>query len=147
MDTFSLDFQLYRTSRALTAAMDDQLRPLHINSPQLLILLLIERHPEVTSAHLARLAAVAPQTMHRSLQTLERNQLISKQAKQGDDKSLYIALTPQGKRILRQGGQRVKKVQTVTMQGLGLEELQIMQELLRKYEQILQRMEGAKYED
>ncbi len=124
--------------------MDERLRPLNITSTQVLILIFIDRHIKITGAQLANLAAVTPQTMHRTITSLEKRDFIQRSRKAGNNKSSYISLTPLGLSTLRKAEERVKAVQDVAGDHLQPEEIQTLHDLLWKYEQAFRKNKGEK---
>jgi DNA-binding MarR family transcriptional regulator len=74
-------------------------------------LTVLERHPDLTSAHLARHSFVTGQTMADMVTTLLNRGLIERHRDPADRRRLVIALTPAGSRLLRRMRPRVAGLQ------------------------------------
>jgi DNA-binding MarR family transcriptional regulator len=144
MNPYHLSYQLHRAGHAVAHAMDEQLRSLGITSTQVLVLIFIDRYPDVTGAQLANFSAVTPQTMHRTIIALEKRGLINRSRKTGNNKSSYISITSLGAKTLGEAEKRVRVVQDVAIDQLQPEEVQTLYDLLQKYESVFRNNKGGK---
>lgn len=119
-------------------AFAEALRPLGITPSQAGVLLRIDRYPDINMAKLADVASVTPQTMHRIVVELERRDLVHRNQKAGDRKSVYLSLTPAGADVLSQGEAILKAEQEVLKQTFSARELGAFFGLLRRFETAFQ---------
>jgi DNA-binding MarR family transcriptional regulator len=89
--------------------------------------------------HLADLAAVTPQAMHRTVIELERRGLVHRKRKDDNEKTFFLSLTSKGSQFLKRAEERVKVVQDAAKDQLSQEEIETLQVLLKKYESAFQK--------
>jgi DNA-binding MarR family transcriptional regulator len=85
---------------AVRAELDDLTRPVGLTTLQYTALTVLEEHPDLTAAHLARHSFVTAQSMLDMVGILLDRGLIERHRDPGDRRRLVIALTPEGKRLL-----------------------------------------------
>ncbi|HSW91722.1 MAG TPA: MarR family transcriptional regulator [Candidatus Saccharimonadales bacterium] len=135
---YRLGYQLHRADHALAIASEKPLKPLGVTLTQVNVLLFVDRFPNATMARLARLAVITPQALHRTAIRLEQLGLIQRDRKIGDDKSFYLSLTDKGVEVLRQAEAEIKAVQNIVKAHLQPQELEMLYELLQRYEAAFQ---------
>ena len=86
---------------AVRSELDDLTRPAGLTALQYTALTVLERHPDLTSAHLARHSFVTAQSMADMVTALLDRGLIDRHRDLADRRRLVIALTPEGQRLLR----------------------------------------------
>jgi DNA-binding MarR family transcriptional regulator len=96
-----LGYAIKRAQHALRIAMDRDLRPIGLTTPQYSVLSAIAADPGASNAHLARLAFVTPQSMQEMLANLERAGLISREADPNHGRILRNELTDPGHKLLK----------------------------------------------
>ncbi len=133
--------QLHRAEHAMGTSFREALRPLGITPSQAGVLLHIERYPDVNMAGLADVASVAPQTMHRIVVGLERRDLVRRDQRAGDRKSIYLSLTPAGAELLVRAEAILKAEQDVLRQTFDAQELAALFAFLQRFEAAFQRPE------
>jgi DNA-binding MarR family transcriptional regulator len=131
---YHLAYQLKRAEHTLALALEKAVSPLGITLAQANVLLFIDRFPGATLTQLARVAAVATPTMHRTIVTLQKKQLLRRTSKPGDDKSQLVTLTPEGKSLLEKAQLELMQTQERAKLFLAEDELDELQRLLRLYE-------------
>src|SRR4051812_37090449 len=85
---------------AVRAGLDDLTRPFDLTALQYTALTVLERHSDLTAAHLARHSFVTAQTMADMVTSLLDRELIERHRDPADRRRLVIALTPEGQRLL-----------------------------------------------
>jgi DNA-binding MarR family transcriptional regulator len=85
---------------AVRARLDEILRPAGISALQYTALTVLERHPDLSSAQLARNSFVTAQSMADMVVTLQGCGLIDRHRDADDRRRLVLALTPQGQKLL-----------------------------------------------
>ncbi|MFL6111950.1 MAG: MarR family winged helix-turn-helix transcriptional regulator [Catenulispora sp.] len=103
---------------AIRAHLDDILRPEGMTALQYTALTVLERHPDLTSAQLARNSFVTNQSMADMVTVLEARGLIERHRDPADRRRLVIALTAAGRRLLRKYRDKVAAIETLMLSGL-----------------------------
>ena len=86
---------------AVRARLDEILRPAGLTALQYTALTVLERHPDLTSAQLARNSFVTAQTMADMVVILCERGLIDRHRDRTDRRRLVLALTTQGRKLLK----------------------------------------------
>jgi DNA-binding MarR family transcriptional regulator len=110
LDRYFVGLALKRAQHELRLAINAELTALDTNISQLNVLFFIRRNPGVSSADLARLAFLTPQTLGQQVIHLERRGLVKR--KPGDGRKIRHSLTKAGDRLLDAGMARVREVDT-----------------------------------
>ena len=82
--------------------LESVLGPLGVTSVQFRILTTLSTRPSLSSAELARLYDVKPQTMIKQIALLEAKELIARRTSDANKRLLEVSLTPSGERVLAQ---------------------------------------------
>jgi DNA-binding MarR family transcriptional regulator len=85
---------------AVRARLDEILRPAGISVLQYTALTVLERHPDLSSAQLARNSFVTAQSMADMVVALQERGLIERHRDPQDRRRLVLALTPEGRKLL-----------------------------------------------
>lgn len=107
----TLLYLLKQVELAVRAELDDLARPEGLTAPQYTALTVLEMHPDLTAAHLARRSFVTGQSMADMVTALLNRGLIERHRDPADRRRLVIALTPAGHRLLRHMRPHVAVVQ------------------------------------
>ncbi len=134
---YHIALQLNATNNAFGAAIDSKLRPLEINSAQMHVLLILHRYPETTVARLSRLLDVTPQTVHRTITSLERRELVIRGNKPGNKKDLPVTLTNYGVDVLARGELIIKEIMDRAQRNFSPAEMEQLNALLERCRQAL----------
>jgi len=86
---------------ASRAHLDDIFRPIGMTALQYTALTVLERHPDLSSAQLARNSFVTAQTMADMVRALEDRGLVERHRDPADRRRLVLALTADGRTLLR----------------------------------------------
>jgi len=133
--------QLHRAEHAMGMAFTEALRPLGITPSQAGVLLHIDRYPDMNMAKLADVASVTPQTMHRLVVGLERRELVQRNQRVGDRKSIYLSLTSAGADVLSRAEAILKAEQEVLRRTFNVQESDALFGFLQRFEAAFQRPE------
>jgi DNA-binding MarR family transcriptional regulator len=96
----TLLYLMKQVELAVRAELDDLARPVGLTALQYTALTVLERHPDLTAAHLARHSFVTAQSMADMVTALLDRGLIERHRDAVDRRRLVIALTPAGQRLL-----------------------------------------------
>jgi DNA-binding MarR family transcriptional regulator len=96
----TLLYLMKQVELSVRAELDALVRPADITTLQYTALTVLERHPDLTAARLARHSFVTDQSMADMVTTLLNLGLIERHRDPADRRRLVIALTPAGDRLL-----------------------------------------------
>ena len=103
---------------AVRSHLDDLLKPAEITALQYTALTVLERHPGLTSAQLARNSFVTTQSMADMVTTLEARGLIERRRDPADRRRLVTGLTTDGSALIRRYRGKVKDLERRMLSGL-----------------------------
>jgi DNA-binding MarR family transcriptional regulator len=107
---------------AVRARLDELVRPAGLTALQYTALTVLERHPDLTSAHLARSSFVTAQSMADMVTTLRGRGLIDRHQDPVDRRRLVLSLTEAGETLLDGYRQAVADLETEMLSGLSAQE-------------------------
>lgn len=96
----TLLYLMKQVELAVRTELDELARPVGLTALQYTALTVLERHPGLTSAHLARHSFVTAQSMADMVTALLDRGLIERHRDPADRRRLVIALTSEGQRLL-----------------------------------------------
>ncbi len=96
----TLLYLMKQVELAVRARLDELVRPAGLTALQYTALTVLERHPDLTSAHLARNSFVTAQSMADMIATLRSRGLIDRHQDPADRRRLVLALTDEGRALL-----------------------------------------------
>jgi DNA-binding MarR family transcriptional regulator len=96
----TLLYLMKQVELAVRAELEALARPEGLTALQYTALTVLERHPDLTSAHLARLSFVTAQSTADMVTALLDRGLIERHRDPVDRRRLVMALTPDGSRLL-----------------------------------------------
>ena len=114
---------------AVRSHLDDLLKPADITALQYTALTVLERHPDLTSAQLARNSFVTTQSMADMVTALETRGLIERRRDPADRRRLVIGLTADGRALIRRYRGKVMDLERRMLSGLTGQQV----EELRRY--------------
>ncbi len=103
--------------------LDSLLRPAGMTALQYTALTVLERHPDLSAAQLARNSFVTNQSMADMITALEGRGLIERHRDQADRRRLVVALTVAGRDLLDRYRDRVAALEAEMVTGLSAEEI------------------------
>jgi DNA-binding MarR family transcriptional regulator len=130
----TLLYLMKQVELAVRAELDELTRPVGLTALQYTALTVLERHPDLTAAHLARHSFVRGQSMADMVTALLDRDLIERRRDPADRRRLVIALTPAGRSLLDRLRPQVAALQSRMLSPLSDEqaaELRHMLELCR----------------
>ncbi|KQV07245.1 MarR family winged helix-turn-helix transcriptional regulator [Leifsonia sp. Root112D2] len=125
---------LYLTKQlelAMRYQLDDVADAEKLTSLQYTALTVLERHPGLTSAELARNSFVRAQTMAQMVNTLEGRGLIERKRDPASRRQYLLALTDEGARVLDRLREPVADIEKRMVAGLGDAEVAAFRRALR----------------
>ena len=103
---------------ASRAHLDDIFRPVGMTALQYTALTVLERHPDLSSAQLARNSFVTAQSMADMVRALEDRGLVERHRDPADRRRLVLALTADGRALLRRYRGAVAELEKRMLAGL-----------------------------
>jgi DNA-binding MarR family transcriptional regulator len=103
---------------AVRSRLDEIVRPLGLTALQYTALTVLERHPDLSTAQLARNSFVTSQSMADMVSVLEERGLIERHRDRGDRRRLVVALTPDGQELLDRCRDDVSALEQQMQNGL-----------------------------
>jgi DNA-binding MarR family transcriptional regulator len=103
---------------AVRAHLDELLRPDGLTALQYTALTVLERHPDMSVAQLARRSFVTDQSMADMITTLHSRGLIERHRDQADRRRLAIALSPVGQDLLNRYRIAVAALESRMLRGI-----------------------------
>lgn len=107
---------------AVRARLDELMRPSGLTALQYTALTVLERHPDLTSARLARHSFVTAQTMSDMVTALTDRGLIERHRDLADRRRLVLALTARGHELLDEYRPAVAGLEAEMLSGLTAKE-------------------------
>ena len=126
----NLGYLLKRAQLAFRARMDEALKPLGITAPQYAVLSSLFIEPGISSAALARVAFVTPQSMQGIVANLEKLNLIRRAADPAHGRILQSHLTERGKAVLAKAHKSANAVEETTTRAIAARERELFKRLL-----------------
>jgi DNA-binding MarR family transcriptional regulator len=108
---------------AVRSHLDDLFRPVGLTALQYTALTVLERHPDLSSAQLARNSFVTAQSMADMITTLEGRGLIERHRDRADRRRLVVALTAVGRELLDRYRDQVSMLEARMLAGLTKAEI------------------------
>jgi DNA-binding MarR family transcriptional regulator len=103
---------------AVRSHLDDLLRPDALTALQYTALTVLEHHPDMSVAQLARNSFVTAQSMADMIAALEERGLIERHRDLADRRRLAIALSPAGQKLLDRYRQDVAALESRMLSGI-----------------------------
>jgi DNA-binding MarR family transcriptional regulator len=107
---------------AVRARLDELVRPAGLTALQYTALTVLERHPDLTSAHLARNSFVTAQSMADMVTSLRSRGLIDRHQDPVDKRRLVLSLTEDGTRLLDSCRQAVVDLEAEMLRDLSADQ-------------------------
>jgi DNA-binding MarR family transcriptional regulator len=108
---------------AVRSHLDNLLRPAGLTALQYTALTVLERHPDMSAAQLARNSFVTAQSMADMITALEGRGLIERHRDQADRRRLVVALTSAGRELLDDYRDQVAALEERMLAGLDSDEI------------------------
>src|SRR5918992_5587823 len=114
----TLLYLIKQVELAVRQALDDVVATADLTTLQYTALTVLERHPGITSAVLARNSFVRPQTMAQMITVLLDKQLIERAIDETNRRQMLLALTPEGKQVLDRLAEPVAQIEWQMIRNL-----------------------------
>lgn len=114
----TLMYVMKQVELASRARLDELFRPIGMTALQYTALTVLERHPDMSSAQLARNSFVTTQSMADMVTALEERGLIERHRDAADRRRLVLALTGDGRALLRRYLGKVAALERQMLAGL-----------------------------
>jgi DNA-binding MarR family transcriptional regulator len=126
----TLLYLIKQVELAIRSHLDEAVRVAGLTTLQYTALTVLERHPELTSAELARNSFVRAQTMAQMITVLDERGLISRQRDPRSHRQYLLSLTDEGHRILNSLREAVLGIEATMVAGLSGTQAQQLREAL-----------------
>lgn len=126
-----------QAEQALIAAKSDALRPFDLTVAQYAAMMALYYSPGQSSAQLARIAAVTPQTMATILAKLENKKLIKRTTSRAHRKVLVTELTAAGEALVLRTDEYARAIEERLADAFTAEEHATARDLLRRITGVL----------
>lgn len=123
----NLFFLTSALSRKLTNQADETFATIGLSSSHALLLLLIEKHPEIQPGQLAEKLHLKPSTITRLVQKLERRSLVERQSK---GRATSIVCTSEGSEMANQIEQKWQDLIKQKKDELGDRYVDVLSEMI-----------------
>jgi DNA-binding MarR family transcriptional regulator len=104
---------------AIRAHLDGLFRPVGLTALQYTALTVLERHPDMSSAQLARHSFVTSQSMADMITALQERGLIERHRDHADRRRLVVALTAAGQQVLDRYREPVAALEAEMLDGFS----------------------------
>lgn len=112
-------YQVKQVEQVVRARLDDIVRPAGLTAVQYTALTVLERHPDMSSAQLARSSFVTAQSMADIITALEARGLIERHRDRADRRRLVVALTGKGRDLLDRCRDEIGTLEDTMLAGLS----------------------------
>lgn len=132
VDRFSVGLALKRAQHELRLALNAELALIGSNISQINVLSMIEKHPGISSADLARLSFLTPQTLGQQVIQLQECGLVKRSP--GDGRRIGHTLTKKGRQLLAVGTDTVREVDTKVLRDFAEGDIESLLDAFRTIE-------------
>jgi DNA-binding MarR family transcriptional regulator len=129
----NIGYELKRAQQAFRSRMDEALKPLGITAPQYSVLSSLFIEPGISSAALARVAFVTPQSMQGIVANLEKMNLLRREADPRHGRILKAHLTEHGKAVLLRAHRSANAIQDEMLGGVPARDVAFARRLLARF--------------
>lgn len=125
-----LMYQVKQLELAVRSRLDEIIRPSGLTSLQYTALTVLERHPDMSTAQLARNSFVTSQSMADMITALETRGLIERHRDSLDRRRLVVALTGAGRELLDRYRPEVANMEAQMTGGLSKSQITALRQAL-----------------
>jgi DNA-binding MarR family transcriptional regulator len=126
----TLLYVIKQVELAVRARLDEIVRPAGLTTVQYTALTVLERHPDLTSAQLARHSFVTAQTMADMVVMLHERGLVDRHRDPRDRRRLVLTLTGEGRRLLRRYRRPVSEIEAEMLAPLSAHQAEQLRQSL-----------------
>lgn len=117
-----IGYLLRQGQHAMRQSLESALADLDLTQPQFTVMVLVRAYPEISAADIARLSLLTPQTVAVIMRNLVRDGWITRQADPIHGRKLKLALTDDGKALLKKAQRRADRLEKQMLEGLSQKE-------------------------
>lgn len=132
-ESLSLFYLVKQVELVVRASLDELVEPHGITTLQYTALTVLERHPGITSAELARNSFVRAQTTAQMVDTLEGLDLLRRERDEASRRQYRLTLTEQGHQIVRDLRKPVAALEQRMTDGLDPMAVAVIRDGLRAF--------------
>jgi DNA-binding MarR family transcriptional regulator len=129
----SLFYLVKQVELVVRARLDELLEPHGLTTLQYTALTVLDRHPGITSAELARNSFVRAQTTAQMVGTLESLGLLSRERDEASKRQNRLTLTEEGRAIVRGLRQPAAELEQSMIAGLDADTVAVIRDGLRAF--------------
>ena len=126
----TLLYLIKQVELAVRQALDDVVATADLTTLQYTALTVLERHPGITSAELARNSFVRAQSMAEMVSYLLERDLVTRERDERNRKQYLLSLTPDGQRVLDGLYDAVADIETAMLEGFDAGQTEILRTYL-----------------
>jgi DNA-binding MarR family transcriptional regulator len=126
----TLLYVMKQVELAVRAHLDEMFRPIGLTALQYTALTVLERHPNLSSAQLARNSFVTAQSMADMITALGQRDLIERHRDPDDRRRLVLALTADGRKLLSRHRGKVSALEEQMLAGLSATQTRELRRIL-----------------
>jgi len=128
----TLLYLIKQVELAVRQALDDVVATADLTTLQYTALTVLERHPGITSAELARNSFVRAQTMAEMVTYLLGRGLVARERDEKNRKQYLLTLTPEGQRVLDDLYDAVADIEAKMLEGFDVGQTDILRTYLMR---------------
>jgi DNA-binding MarR family transcriptional regulator len=128
----TLLYLIKQVELAVKQALDDVVAAADLTTLQYTALTVLERHPGITSAELARNSFVRAQTMAEMVTYLVGRELVARERDENNRKQYLLTLTSEGQRLLDELFDPVADIETKMLDGFDGGQTEILRTYLMR---------------
>ncbi len=133
----TLLYLMKQVELAVRAELDELTRPVGLTALQYTALTVLEQHPDLTAAHLARHSFVTAQSAADMVTALLERGLVDRHRDPADRRRLVMALTAEGQRLLDRLRPLVAEIETRMLASLTAGEARALRSSLEQCREAL----------
>jgi DNA-binding MarR family transcriptional regulator len=126
----TLLYLIKQVELAVRQALDDVVATADLTTLQYTALTVLERHPGITSAELARNSFVRAQSMAEMVSYLLERGLVARERDERNRKQYLLSLTPDGQRVLDGLYDAVADIESTMLEGFDVGQTEILRTYL-----------------
>jgi DNA-binding MarR family transcriptional regulator len=126
----TLLYLIKQVELAVRQALDDVVATADLTTLQYTALTVLERHPGITSAELARNSFVRAQSMAEMVSYLLERDLVTRERDERNRKQYLLSLTPDGQRVLDGLYDAVADIESTMLEGFDAGQTEILRTYL-----------------
>ena len=127
-----LGYLIKQVQHELRKKLDKSLSSIELTTPQYAALAVLQGHPGLSNADLARKSFITPQTMNLIVKNLENRNIVSRTGSKTHGKKMDTNITQTGQSILEKANNIVLSIEDEMFGRLSNEEAEMLSILLKK---------------